>query len=169
MLYGRVKLFNNFRLNLVDFCIADRAFSSIDSIVNNFGFGSILVLFYKTLWFHKSDNTENFLKANIPKIALCDPNDTLVKDISSLKSSLSLKYLQSIIPNETKSFLKYCLENKNDYENFIEIIKICFYENSDEKNEMIDNYIIKTFENDSDFSREKKILNNNYVKFSIKK
>ena len=98
----------------------------MENILKNFKFGAFLSLLYKLFWFYKSENTENFLKANSPKLALCDPNDNLVVEFSSLKSSLSVKYIKNKIPKGFGSILKYCFENKENYEHFMEIIHMCY-------------------------------------------
>ncbi len=99
----------------------------MENILKNFKFGSLLSFLYKLFWFYKSDNTDNFLKANSPKLAMCDPNDNLVVELSSLKSSLSVKYIKTKMPDKGFiSILKYCLMHKDDYENFMEILHMCF-------------------------------------------
>ena len=98
----------------------------MEIILKNFKFGSFLSILYKLFWFYKSDNTDNFLKANSPKLALCDPNDTLVVEFSSLKSSLSVIYIRNKLPKGFETILKYCFERKEDYDNFMEIMHMCF-------------------------------------------
>jgi len=138
LLFRRVN-FNNLlideliRKNLVDFCIADRTFSCIENILKNFKCGTLLSVLYKLFWFYKSDNTENFLKANMPKLALCDPNDSIVVEFSSLKSSLSLRYIKNKIPKCYNSILKFCLEDNSVYNNFIQILHLCYINQSTEK------------------------------------
>ena len=111
----------------MDFLVADRTFSSMENIIKNFKFGGILHFFYKLLLFDNSENTENFIKANVPKIILCDPQDNLVVELSSLKSSISNKYVNNKFKplnkkNKKNSILLYCLEDKENVRNFIEIL-----------------------------------------------
>ena len=92
----------------------------MENILKNFKFGTFLSILYKIFWFYKSDNTENFLKANIPKLALCDPNDNLVVEYSSLKSSLrfyicvlliiriTTKTLSEIVSKDYQLTMKIC-------------------------------------------------------------
>lgn len=108
----------------MDFLIADRTFSSLENVMKNFKFGGILKFFYKFLLFENSENSGNYLLANLPKILLCDPMDGLVMDFSSLKSDISKKYVEFKLKKlKKKSFLQYCLDKdlKNS-ENFIELL-----------------------------------------------
>lgn len=100
----------------------------MENILKNFKFGKILAFLYRLFWFYKSDNTENFLKANMPKVALCDPNDSLVTDYSSLKSALSYKYiLNKDLKIKQSSILLYCLDNSTEkYAHFVEILYMIF-------------------------------------------
>ena len=98
----------------------------MENILKSFKFGAFLSLLYKLFWFYKSDNTDNFLKATSAKLALCDPNDNLVAEFSSLKSSLSGKYIRSKMPKGFGSIMMFCFEKKEDFENFAEIMHMCF-------------------------------------------
>lgn len=143
----------------------------MESILKNFKFGSFLSVIYKFFWFYKSDNTENYLKSNSPKLALCDPNDNLVVEFSSLKSSLSEKYIKNILPEGYNSVLKYCLERKETYDNFIEIMHMCYLNASctNDKKEIrnsIKRHSLKN-KNLSSHGHRKKVDKNNKVKYKI--
>lgn len=90
--YIIINLFH--RKNLVNICVADRTFASIDSIIKGFMCGKLLTYLYKSLWFKESENVENFLQSNAHKILLCDPTDNIVSDPASLKTGIARKVVQ---------------------------------------------------------------------------
>lgn len=104
--------------NLVDFCIADRTFSSVDDIVLTFPFGSVLNYLYKSLLLSESNNVDNFLNCKSPKIILADPSDTIVKDSSSLKTGIARNVVSDIA-----KFNKECvIDTKNEINSILDVI-----------------------------------------------
>jgi hypothetical protein len=81
---------------LCDLVIADRTFSSIDDIVCHFPLGFILAYVYKLLLFPNSNNVDNFLNCERPKIIINDSQDTIVKDFASLKTGLAKSIIKSL-------------------------------------------------------------------------
>jgi len=141
----------------------------MENILKNFKFGTLLAFLYKLFWFYKSDNTENFLKANIPKLTLCDPNDSLVVEFSSLKSSVSTSYIKTKLSNERNSVLKFCLEENQNYENFVDVLLMCFMNSfTHEKHFAIRNSIKKISQKHENlFKIEKKSTNENTNKVNL--
>ena len=133
----------------------------MENILKNYRFGNFIAILYKIFWFYKSDNTENFFKANISKIILCDPRDVIVNDFSSLKSSMSIKYIQKFFPQLQDSILKYCLEHKHNYDHFIDILYLCYSNISDNLK------IIR--KNIKNISIKRKIIKNNKQKIKLAK
>ena len=47
--------------NLVYYCFADRAFSRIEDIIQDYPCGTFIKLLYKLMFFDKSNNVDNFI------------------------------------------------------------------------------------------------------------
>jgi hypothetical protein len=92
--------------NLVDLCIADRTFSSIDDIVINFTYGPFLHKLYRILLFEQTNNVINFLNTRCDKMLLCDPHDSIINDSSSLKTGISKRAINHLLKNKTKAWSK---------------------------------------------------------------
>ncbi len=124
--------------------IADRTFSSIDDIVSYFPCGFFLACVYKMLLFPHSDNVENFLSSERPKIIINDSQDTIVKDFASLKTGLAKSIIKSLSKKknfssvETDSILSviFSPQEKEDFvHNLIHIMKfISDLEKEEKKN-----------------------------------
>jgi hypothetical protein len=99
----------------LDVLIADRNFMNINEIANNISiFGGILSFLAKMLFFKYDYNVEEFIQSknkNICKVVLCDPEDDIIPNSSSLKSGIS-KYI----------IRKYCIDKKlKKTENILEL------------------------------------------------
>ena len=102
------------------------------------------------LFFGNSENSENFKKANIPKVILCDPKDNMVVEFSSLKSSISNKHIsqkfnslnshmqnKKFLQKNNNSIMLFCFDyNKEDLKNFEDILFLIY----NTQNENIENF-----------------------------
>ena len=103
----------------IDLLISDRNFSNFGSIVQSYFAGKLLKFFCKLFWIDRFDNVINYLYTKNPKcvkIILCDPNDEVVLNNGSMKSSIS----------------RYLLNKYNKKENVLDLFfnsyqKITFY------------------------------------------
>ena len=95
----------------IELLICDRNFGEMDFIPKNYPFGKYLYILYKILYMQSSNNVNNYINSNCYKIVLNDPNDSIVNEVSSLKtmvaSELCKKYLISnnFNPNENINML----------------------------------------------------------------
>ena len=99
----------------LDVLICDRNFTNISEIAKNIPYiGRILYYLANFLNFKYDYNINDFINTknkHICKIVLCDPNDDIIPNCSSLKSGIS-KYI----------IKKYCFENKlKEKENILDI------------------------------------------------
>jgi hypothetical protein len=92
--------------NLVSFCLADRTFSSMNNLLGAFPYYTKIICFlYKALFFNSSDNVDAFINSKAFKIVSCDPCDSIISELASLKSGIA----HAIIKKENKKPL--LLEN----------------------------------------------------------
>jgi hypothetical protein len=144
----------------------------LENIIKYFPCGKILSFFYKLLFLGDSGNTENFIKANIPKILLCDPKDNLVVEFSSLKSSISNRHIMHkfiSINNNTKnhkensSILLYSFDyDIEDFNNFKDIL---FLINFGIKNTDTEENILNIKSHLVNFSLKKNLINTEVIKY----
>lgn len=112
----------------IKFAIMDRNFSSIESVIKS-TLSELLIFPYKILMFENSDNVENYINdLNIKKLIICDANDDIIPDKSSLKvgianKMISNKFRKSLVSKNSISFLKIFMRD-DDYMNFINAIGI---------------------------------------------
>ena len=76
----------------ISLLVSDRNFGAMDLIANALPFGNILYCLYKMLILPSSTTVNDFINAKCYKIVLNDPKDTIVKESSSIKTTVS-KYI----------------------------------------------------------------------------
>jgi hypothetical protein len=177
----------------LDVLIADRNFMNINEIANNISiFGGILSFLAKMLFFKYDYNVEEFIQSknkNICKVVLCDPEDDIIPNSSSLKSGISkyiirkycidkkLKKTENILElflniennlNQANNFIKsilYIMDiliefNKNPFKDFIN-------KNKPNKKEKLDKTLLLNITENTELNKKnfKRILINTIVKF----
>ena len=78
----------------LDFLFADRTFSNLNDIAL-FNFGKIAYWVFRFLNSNNSDSVYDYLNANCYKVVSADPGDSMINDLASLKSGISMG---SVIP-----------------------------------------------------------------------
>ena len=76
----------------LDFLFADRTFSSLQA-VSLCGFGIATYWLHKLARLEDIDTVEEYLEAQCYKVISCDPKDTMVKDLASLKAGVANRLL----------------------------------------------------------------------------
>lgn len=100
-----------------DFAIFDKNFSSIESLISN-GFSNWLVPLYKCLLFESSE-TISVIQNNTKKIILCDHNDEVIHNLSSMKVGFANSRCNQLFK---KPVLRQILSDA-EYFNFINSIR----------------------------------------------
>ena len=83
----------------ISLLISDRNFGSIDYIAHSLPCGYILYYLYKCLIIPSSITVYNYMNAKCYKIVLNDPDDTIVFEGASMKTTVSKYYVNNIITN----------------------------------------------------------------------
>lgn len=74
---------------MVNFCFADKAFSSFDQVLKSYPFGNIIYWIFKLFFFKNSSSTEAFVKSKAYKLVSSDPLDSIIPEEASLKSGIA--------------------------------------------------------------------------------
>ena len=121
----------------ISLLIADRTFGSVQSFIDSFQFGNtILYYLARILLIPFVNNIKNFMAANCKKILLNDPEDNIIGDNFSLKTSISNKIIYDLFVVQknglnirnivSNNILNYALEPEQYtqiYDSFKYIIK----------------------------------------------
>lgn len=127
-------LARNKRISLL---VSDRNFGAIDLIPNALKGGNCLVFLYKLLLLPNSYTIDDYLNSNCYKIVLNDPNDMIVRESSSLKTSASRFIIQKhlcfnnieldtsiVMNNRTIQTKQSKCSSKNGYVNYKDILDL---------------------------------------------
>jgi len=88
----------------IDFLFVDRSFSSLEEVAfHNFGKWGWVA--YKIFGRWKLDCSLDYLKTDCYKVLSSDPNDSMIKDLASLKSGVALKVCNSNLPAQYKKLM----------------------------------------------------------------
>lgn len=80
----------------IDVLIADRTFSSLDTLYLSLSCGKLIYIISKLLCIRSESNTCNYLQSKCTKIILYDPNDSTIPLSSSLITSISEHLIKAI-------------------------------------------------------------------------
>ena len=92
----------------IDFMFADRTFRSLNKVAR-YWLGGWAELGFRLATCWTNDSVKDFVESKTYKVLGCDPNDTLVIELSSLKSGIT----REVISNELKKLNDIQLSKKS--------------------------------------------------------
>lgn len=124
----------------VDFVFADRTFRGLSDVAL-FSYGKVVYWIYRLLGPSETEPVKDYMAATCYKVISCDPDDSMIPNISSLKAGVaySLKFPMTIAGTGVYSILKPYANNK-DFNELIESLKLSYKpdKNRDEDSPEVD-------------------------------